>query len=259
MDSTALALTLGAFGLLLIALSYQRHRHRRDLAALGHGISGAALFLAGVLLLALTLNLDTYERLTPEEPVAELSMAQVGPQTFRVRLMRIPAGDLQVFTLKGNRWQIEARLLTWHGWTQDLGLDANIRLETLHSSDDRTAGVIRRNSYRLNRTPGIRLVELQQSHPQQLDFLSSTPLMTEPLPLEDGLRYHVYASSDQLQARAINHPKAVKTIPTPVISYQGVKEAAGSYSDGISPGKASPNLGRSQSTDASKPPGAQTP
>ncbi len=226
MDSTALALTLAGFGVLLIALSYQRHLHQRTMSALAHGIGGAGLFLSAVLLLALTLNFNTYDELTAEQPLAELSVEQTGPHTFGVSLMRIPAGDLQVFTLKGNHWQLEARVLNWHGWTRWLGLNANVRLEQLLSSDQETAGKPQ-NSYVLNRTPGIRLVRLQQAYPELLDFLSSHTLLTEPMPLENGQRFHIYFSQGQLLARAINRPKAPKprTATSPVINYRGVKEA----------------------------------
>ncbi|MGE3531399.1 MAG: hypothetical protein AB7I12_06365, partial [Steroidobacteraceae bacterium] len=140
MDTTALALTLAGFGVLLILISYQRHRHHRDVSAVLHGASGALLILGGTVLLTLTLNFNSYDELTADQPLAELNIEQSSPQTFRVHLMRIPAGDLQVLTLKGTLWQIEARVLRWHGWPTRLGLDANIRLEKLHSADDKSSG-----------------------------------------------------------------------------------------------------------------------
>ena len=45
MDATGLALTLAGFGVLLIAISYQRHLTRRDISALMHGMVGAALII----------------------------------------------------------------------------------------------------------------------------------------------------------------------------------------------------------------------
>ena len=217
MDTTALALTLAGFGIVLIALSYQRHLHRRTVSAVAHGVSGAALFLGAVLLLALTLNFNTYDELIADQPLAELTVEQVGPQTFAVRLMRIPAGDLQMFTLKGNHWQLDARVLNWHGWTRWLGLNANVRLEHLIASDQQAAGATP-NTYVLNHTPGIRLIDLQQTYPRLLDFLSSHTLITEPMPLEQGLRFHIYTSQDLLLARIINRPIAPKPRPAPVIS-----------------------------------------
>src|SRR5262245_9126731 len=118
MDSTALALTLVGFGVLLIALSYQRHLHHRTVAALAHGIGGGVLFLAGALLLAVAINFNTYDAWRENQPLAELSIEQAGPQLYQVRLMRIPDGDLQVFSLKGDSWQIQAQLLSWQSWAR---------------------------------------------------------------------------------------------------------------------------------------------
>jgi hypothetical protein len=224
MDSTALALVLAAFGVLLIALSYQRHRHRRNPSALAHGISGALLFIGGASLLALALNFNTYDELRANQPVAELSIEQSGPQTYQVRLMRIPAGDLQVFALKGTRWQIEARALYWRGWPAWLGLNANIRLERLHLLSDRTSTSPR--VYQLNRTPGLRLLALKQAHPDTLDFLDIQTLLSDAFPLQDGLRFHIYCSNGQLLARAVNQPRTPKTRPSPIISYEGTALAA---------------------------------
>ncbi len=231
MDSTALALTLAGFGVLLIALSYQRHLHRRTTSALAHGIGGALVFLSGALLLALTLNFNTYDELKPDQPLAELSVEQTGPQTFGLRLMRIPAGDLQVFSLKGKRWQLEARVLRWQGWPTWLGLNANIRLEQLDVLGDRNNLLTNSaSSYQLNRTPGIKLVQLQQAYPDTLDFLSSTQLLSDAFPLQDGLRFHIYYSDGKLLARAINRPRVVKRgTSSPVINYRGAaREAANS-------------------------------
>lgn len=231
MDSTALALTLAGFGVLLIALSYQRHLHRRTLAALAHGIGGAILFLGGALLLALALNFNTYDELRADQPLAELSIEQAGPQTFQVRLMRIPAGDLQVFTLKGDRWQLNAQLLEWHGWAQWLGLGVNVRLEQLTSTFDKPptkngkAEIAGSNSYRLSRNPGISLWDLQQQYPERVQALSTQALQTTAFPLQNSVRFHIYLSNGALTARPINQPKSAKRLNAPTVSYKGAARA----------------------------------
>ena len=209
MDSTALALTLSGFGVLLIAISYQRHRDRRDHSALLHGISGAILFIGGALLLAVSLNLNTYAAIRSGEPLAELSIEKSAAGSYQVRLLRIPAGDLQVITLQGESWDMQARLLKWDGWANSLGLRSNIRLEQLnslstHGKNKAVSGYA--SSYSLSRDPGIRLWAWQARHPQLLKVLSTTTLTTDSMPLQDGLRFHLYLLNDQLIARQINTP-----------------------------------------------------
>lgn len=227
MDSTALALALAAFGVLLIALSHQRHRHRRTTSALAHGIGGALLFVGGALLFALVLNFNTYDELNADQPLAELSIEQAGPQTYQVRLMRIPAGDLQVFALKGDHWQLNAQLLEWQGWARWLGLQANIRLEQLTSTVEKPVArkaniTVGGNSYRLSRNPGISLWDLQQEHPERFTVLTARAVQTPAFPLQNSVRFHIYLSDGGLTARPINRPKtATPRLATPVISYRG--------------------------------------
>lgn len=233
MDSTALALALAAFGLLLIALSHQRHRDRRTTSALAHGIGGALLFVSGALLFALALNYNTYDELRADQPLAELSIEQAGPQTYQVRLMRIPAGDLQVFALKGDHWQLNAQLLEWQGWARWLGLQANIRLEQLTSTLEKPARknrvTVSGNSYRLSRNPGISLWDLPQKHPARFTVLATRALQTPAFPLQDSVRFHIYLGDSGLTARPINRPKATSPpVATPVVSYRGTGLGAAS-------------------------------
>ncbi len=231
MDSTALALVLAAFGVVLIALSYQRHRNRRTTSALAHGISGALLFLGGALLLTLSLNFNTYDELRADQPLAELSIEQSGPKTWQVRLMRIPAGDLQIFVLKGDQWQMNAQLLEWHGWARRLGLSANIRLEQLTATLDTpatrtTKASTTSSSYRLGRNPGISLWDLQQQHPESLQALRTRALQTESFPLQNNMRFHIYLSDGVLAARPINRPRtSAPRVQVPTVNYKGTAGA----------------------------------
>jgi hypothetical protein len=212
MDSTALASALAGFGVLLIAISYQRHRVGRDLSALVHGGSGALLFLGGALLFAVALNFNTYAPLRPGEPLAELSIEKSSANNFQARLLRIPAGDLQVFTLQGERWDMQARLLQWQGWTARLGLSNNIRLEQLNSlsvgRNNSNAPSTYANSYSLSRNPGINLWAWQQQYPERFTALRTRALQTATLPLQNGLRFHLYLVDGALVARQINTPGA---------------------------------------------------
>jgi hypothetical protein len=239
MDSTALALTLIAFGVALIVLSYLRHHCHRNLSALGHGVAGALLFLSGTVLFALGLNYNTYDKLTPDQALAELSIEATGPQTFQVRLMRIPAGDLQVFTLKGDHWQMDAQLLRWLDWARWLGLDTNIRLERLSSNQeaptkpDKTgankqeAAPFSGNHYQLSHTPGISLWDLKQHYSERLKVLNTIALQTASYPLEGGKRFHIELVNGELAARVINQPQSARTLNAPVrnapvVNYHGV-------------------------------------
>jgi hypothetical protein len=227
MDSTALAIVLAGFGLVLILVSYRRLVQHRTGSALGHGLGGAALFLFGALLFTVALNFNTYERWQADQPVAQLSFEKTGLHSYRVSLMRIPSGDLQVFNLNGDEWRMEAQQLSWSGWSQRLGLQSGIRLQYLLSSgkDAGKAGVA--TQYTLSRNPGIDLWKLREQHPQALRNLTVRLLSSDNVPLTDDLRYHLYATTTGLNARAINQ-RTLPSTPTPVPTV-GASSAAASY------------------------------
>src|SRR5262245_1493736 len=83
MDSDALALILGIFGLVSLALACQRLIRGRFFAASGTGLLAVLLLAAGGLLFVISSNLHTYARLTHEEPVAELVFELAAPQRYR--------------------------------------------------------------------------------------------------------------------------------------------------------------------------------
>ena len=221
MDSTALAIVLACFGVVLILLSYQRLVQHRIGSALGHGLGGAALFLLGALLFTVALNFNTYERWQTDQPVAQLSFEKTGLHSYRVSLMRIPSGDLQVFNLNGDEWRVEAQQLSWSGWSQRLGLQAGIRLQYLLSSGKDADKSKVATQYTLSRNPGIDLWKLSEQHPQALRNLTVRLLRSDNMPLTDDLRYHLYATTTGLNARAINQrtpPSAPASAPAPMVT-----------------------------------------
>lgn len=204
MDSTSLAIVLAGFGSLLILLSHRRQVQHRLWSAVAHGVAGALIFISGVLLFVIALNLDTYERWQTNQPVAQLSIEETGPKSYRVSLMRIPSGDLQVLNLNGDEWHVTAQQLNWDSWPRLLGLQTDVRLQQLQSSGYKTEPSETAANYALSRNPGIDVWKLHERHPQLARWLAVRLLSSESMPLVDGLRYHLYLTTDGLVARAIN-------------------------------------------------------
>ncbi len=220
MDSTGLALTLAGLGVVLIAISYQRHLNRRDHSAMLHGISGALLFVSGALLLALSLNFNTYASLRPGEPLAELSIEESAAHTFQARLLRIPAGDLQVLVLQGDEWRVQARLLEWHGWPKWFGLTSSIRLEQLNSFDSKKTYASHTpysSRYALSRDPGLSIWAWQETHPSLTRTLTTSTVLSDPMTLKHGLRFHLFLIDGKLIARQINTPTKPSEASNPSI------------------------------------------
>jgi hypothetical protein len=200
------ATILAILGVLLLVIGMRRLLRARF--ATGGGsllLSVAFLGFAGVVFVVGT-NLHTYARLTYETPLAELVFQASGPQRFRATISRIPSGEMQVFVLNGDEWQLDARVLKWRGWANLLGLDAQYRLERL-SGRYRTIEQERgspRSVYGLSENPGIDLWAWAQEYPTWLPFVDSVYGSATYLPMVDGARYRVSLTQSGLIARPVN-------------------------------------------------------
>lgn len=206
MISNAVILIIAIFGLLLLILSCQRLFRARFLAAGGSAFSGSLLLAVAALLFVVSLNMRTYAQLTLERPVAEIVFEQRGPQTFNATLTQVPNGEIQMFVLSGDEWQLDARVLKWKGWANLFGLDAQYRLERVSGryrdiTQERTA---ERTVYPLAENPGLDLWQLTLDKPDRLPFVDAVYGNAAYMPMSDGARYEVTISQTGLIARPVN-------------------------------------------------------
>ncbi|HEX5690616.1 MAG TPA: hypothetical protein VFX76_11470, partial [Roseiflexaceae bacterium] len=185
----------------------------------GASLLGSAILIgAAALLFVVASNLYTYSRLTYEQPVADLIFKTTGPQRYQATLIRAPSGEMQVFTISGDEWQLDARVLKWRGWANLLGLDAQYRLERLGGryldiEQERTAA---RSVYRLSDNPGIDVWTWALDNPKWTPFVDAVYGSATFLPMADGARYRVTLSQTGLLARPMNATatSAVERWPT---------------------------------------------
>lgn len=206
MNSDAIAIVVAAFGALLLILACQRLMRARFLAAGGSALMGLLLLAGAGLFFIVSLNLHTYARLTYERPVAEIVFESRAPQRYRATLTEMPGGEMQIFMLAGDEWQLDARVLKWKGWANLLGLDAQYRLERVSGryrdleqerNDDRTV-------YGLSENPGVDLWRLSTEHPRWLPFVDAVYGSATYMPMADGARYQVSITQSGLIARPLN-------------------------------------------------------
>ncbi|MBA2408713.1 MAG: hypothetical protein H0V62_02665 [Gammaproteobacteria bacterium] len=168
-------LSVALLGLVFLALSVARLRRRRILAAGGHGVVSAVLLASGVLLGAVAVNLQTYQRLTYEQPVAKLAFARRGAQRFAATIDYADSTRNE-FVLNGDEWQLDARVLKWKGFATVLGLDARYRLERL-SGRHRNLERARNGPYSvypLSTDAGLSLWHFAQRHKRWIPWLDAT-------------------------------------------------------------------------------------
>ena len=196
---------VAVLGLLLAFLGWRRLWGRRLVLGSLEGLTGLLFLSLAALVAAIGLNLRTYDRLTHEVPVATVSFQSQGEQRFSAVLA--PAGgEALVLDMRGNEWQLDARILKWRGLATVLGLDTVYRL-------DRFSGRYRdvlqerertRSVYGLSHEPGLDLWALARRYPRWLPWVDAVYGSATYMPMADGATYRVTVSPTGLLARPVN-------------------------------------------------------
>ena len=199
-----IAILLGC-GLLLLIGGVRRVWRRAPLTGSLEGLTGLLLLALAALVGAIAMNLYTYQILVQEQPVAEVRFEALGPQYFRVYLLP-EAGTSQVLELRGDQWQIDARVLKWHGLANLFGMKTAYRLERLSGRysnvQQERQGI--RSVYRLDNDKGIDLWALVQKSERKLPWLDAVYGSAAYMPMVDKARYRVSISNSGLVVRADN-------------------------------------------------------
>jgi len=202
----AAAVAVGVFlGLAFTLAAGRRLRQRRLAACASHGMAALICLLGAAALALIGMNLLTYERLTFERPVVRANFARAGDRQFNATLT-FPTGEVRGYVLRGDDWQIDARVLKWRGAANMLGFDSLYRLERLSGryediEQERSAP---RTVYELHppeRVDAWSLVRAWHAHVPWVDALYGSATY---VPMADGAAYEVTVSQSGLVARPLN-------------------------------------------------------
>ncbi|TMH61794.1 MAG: hypothetical protein E6H53_01190, partial [Betaproteobacteria bacterium] len=127
---TAVVAACALVGLLFLIACARRLHRRRFGACAFHGVSSLAFFLAAAVAGLLGFDLLTYDRLTHEQSALRATFARSAEQQFNATLT-YPSGESRGYVLRGDEWQIDARVLKWRGIANVLQFDTVYRLERL--------------------------------------------------------------------------------------------------------------------------------
>jgi len=192
-------------GLTFLALAHRRFRRRRFGSCAFHGLSSLVFFLAAACAALLGFDLLSYERLTREQPALEAQFVRVGEQQFDA-VLTYPSGATQRYALRGDDWQLDARVLKWHGAANVLGFDTAYRLERIggrYADIDRERDGIR-TVYALNPPQRVDVWTLVQRYHHYLPWVDTLYGSAAFMPMADGARYEVKVSQSGLVARPLN-------------------------------------------------------
>lgn len=163
----------------------------------------ALLGLGGGLLAA---GLRSYDRLTYEAQAAEVAVRQLGPRRYLVQVAR-PGERPLGYEVRGDEWQIDARLLKWRGIGNLLGFDTVYRLERLSGryADIELEKSAERTVYPLSSNAGAPdLWEMLRRYHRFLPLADALYGSAAYVPLAEGAEYEVTVSASGLVVRPRN-------------------------------------------------------
>jgi hypothetical protein len=203
---TITSAVLGFLGLIFFALAVSRLRRRKIAAAGLHGTAGGCAWLLGVALVAIAFNLHSYRRLTYEQMVAEIVFRQFEPNAYGATLSPAGGEETRRFVIRGDEWQIDARVLKWRGVANLLGLDSHYRLERLSgryaSLSNESNGA--RTVYGLVPKHGLDLWGIANRYQRWVPMVDAIYGSAAFLPMANGARYEIRVTQSGLIARPIN-------------------------------------------------------
>lgn len=191
--------------LLFLRSTVQHTRRGRPFRAGGSAVfcaTTAALATAGVLLSVSYLG---YQRLTAEQLVGVIEFSQLAPEEYVARLM-IDGEIDRLLTLRGDEWQLDARVVTWKPPATILGLEPVYQLERLsgrYSTVDRERSEPR-TVHALAEERPLDLWSLARKFPKLTPGIDAYYGTATYLPMADGARFRVTLSRDALIARPLN-------------------------------------------------------
>jgi len=188
-------------------------------------VSGGVLLSIGFALSMLGLNIQSYSRLTWEESIATVAVAQTGERAFDVTVAE-RGQAARVYPVTGDQWQIDARVIAWKPWANILGLNTQFELERLwgrhlQGPERNTAAALDLVSER----PGLDAVLMAKrlgawSPLSEREFGSAVYM-----PLVDGAIYDVRISQKALVVDPAN-PIAQEAIASGALSAEAEEPAA---------------------------------
>jgi hypothetical protein len=209
LDPRALIAGIGVLGLLIafpLELAAIRRMRRLQLAR------GTIFFLSGAFVLAvaaamalIAMNLYTYARLTHEQEAARVSIRQLGQRQYAVTVQQ-KAAPPRHFELRGDEWQIDARVLKWRAMGNLLGFDTVYRLERLSGryGDIPSERAGPRTVHTLADEPGVDFWTVLRRYHDYVPLADALYGSAAYVPMAEGAEYMVTVSASGLVVRPGN-------------------------------------------------------
>ena len=191
---------------LYFVVSMTRHmRRRRPIRATRSLAGGVVTGAAGSASILLAFSYYGYGRLIDEQLVSQIQFSQSAPGEYVARVM-IDGETDRLFTLRGDEWQMDARVVNWKPPATLLGLDPIYQLDRLSGrySDIDDEKNEQRTVHALSEEMTLDVWHVARKFPALMPGVDAYYGTATYLPMADGARFEVTLSRTALLARPVN-------------------------------------------------------
>ncbi|MBT8101900.1 MAG: cation/multidrug efflux pump [Gammaproteobacteria bacterium] len=191
---------------LFFLISMFRHaRRRRPVRATGSLAGGAASGALGGASILLAFSYFGYGRLIDEQVVSQIEFSAAQPGEYVARLMIRGEPD-RFLSLRGDEWQMDARVVNWQPPATLLGLDPIYQLERLSGrySDVGDEMSEPRTVHALSDDLVLDVWRVARRFPMLMPGVDAYYGTATYVPMADGARFEVAMTRTALIARPVN-------------------------------------------------------
>jgi len=171
------------------------------------GMFGLALVLGVAVLALMAFDIYSYRQLDSEQNIATISFTTISEQEFAASFVD-STGQQQNFTLLGDQWQLDSRIIKWKGLLSRVGMKTGYRLDRISGryllldderTKERSVFALSDNVTRVDVWNWLK--DMEDNSIVDARYGNSTFL-----PMVDGGQYQISVSTSGLLARPLNEP-----------------------------------------------------
>lgn len=205
MQYLGLAVVVALLGLIILLVAVRVLANGRWLLGWLRGSFGMSVLALGLLVGLVGWDVSSYRPLPADKPVATLAFHADGQQRYRVEVDAL--SESSQFTLEGDLWQLDLRMLEWKGLAALIGLEPGFRLGQMTGRYLAVEQQDRTRHPRVVLSKSFAGIDLWQG----IQRCQCTPLLIDAqlrrvsyLPIADGAEFAIELAPTGLLAKPLN-------------------------------------------------------
>lgn len=170
------------------------------------GIFGLALLAAASLVALTAYDVYSYKQVLQEQVVATINFNKIADQQY-LAVLSDKDGQEQRVEIRGDQWQLDARIVKWKGYLATFGIKPAYRLERLSGRyyDIEQETTAQRTAYTVhNSLYGVDVWRIFHTNPSWVPVIDAVYGSATYLPMKGGALFEITLSHTGLVARPVN-------------------------------------------------------